>query len=349
VSSRSTYPRSTTGITGEQTLSRTCQSARLARPYREHSFARYPSLKVYNQAGNGHGRGGKQILSKRSLHLIVCRGIGILILSGLGAASLVRLAPGFGAEEQALDARLSAQTRDALELRHAGERNPLVFYAHFLVGLLHGDAGQSTVFGQPVRDLIQDRAGTTIVAVSAGLAGGWCAAVLLGLAVAYSRRTLAVLPAFAFSGSLLSMPSAVLAMVCLLLGLPPAIAIGAVVFPRVFPHAYEQLRGVLAAPHVLMARASGISGARLLFFYVGPSALMPLVALAGVSVTLAFGASIPIEALSDSPGIGQLAWRAALGRDVPVLVMVTLLLTAVTVFANVMADIAIWRAGSRSV
>jgi peptide/nickel transport system permease protein len=66
-------------------------------------------------------------------------------------------------------------------------------------------------------------------------------------------------------------------------------------------------------------------------------------------VTLAFGASIPIEALSDSPGMGQLAWRAALGRDVPVLVTVTLLLTAVTVFSNVIADIAMARAGGHSV
>jgi len=271
------------------------------------------------------------------------------VLSGLGGATLVRLAPGFGIDEQALDARLSAQTRDALERRHAGERNPLAFYAHFLARLFHGEAGRSVVFGQPVRDLIRDRAGTTIVTVGAGLAVGWCAAVLLGLAVALSRSAMAILPAFAFSGSLLSMPSVVLAMVCLLLGLTPAIAIGAVVFPRVFPHAYEQFRAGLAAPHVLMARANGISGARLLLFYVGPSALMPLVALAGVSVTLAFGASIPIEALSDSPGIGQLAWLAALGRDVPVLVTVTLLLTAVTVFSNSIADIAMARAGNHSV
>ena len=151
------------------------------------------SLKVYNQAGNSLGRGGKQILSKRSPAWIVCRGIGILILSGLGGAILVRLAPGFAIEEQALDARLSAQTRDALERRHAGERNPLAFYAHFLAGLFHGDAGRSAVFGQPVRDLIRDRAGTTIVAVAAGLVVGWCAAVLLGLAVALSRNATAML------------------------------------------------------------------------------------------------------------------------------------------------------------
>jgi peptide/nickel transport system permease protein len=147
------------------------------------------------------------------------------------------------------------------------------------------------------------------------------------------------------SGSLLSIPSAVLATVCLLLRLSPAIAIAAVVFPRIFPNAYELLRESLAAPHVVTARARGLPATRLFFFHVVPSALMPLIALGGVSVTLAFGAAIPVEALADSPGIGQLAWQAALGRDLPVLVTVTLLLTAITVVANVLADLVLARLG----
>jgi ABC-type dipeptide/oligopeptide/nickel transport system permease component len=74
-------------------------------------------------------------------------------------------------------------------------------------------------------------------------------------------------------------------------------------------------------------------------FHAVPTVLPPLLALAGVSAILGFSASIPIEALADSPGIGQLAWRAALGRDLPVLVSITLLLTAVAVLANMLADI----------
>ena len=286
-------------------------------------------------------------MSRRSPAWIVCRSVGILLLSGLGGAALVRLAPGFGMEESALDPRLAASSREAIAQRHAGERNPLAFYIRFLGGVAHGDLGQSTVFGQPVGRLIRERVATTIAEVGWGLTAGWCAAILLALGVAASRSALAIFPAFAFSGSLLSMPSAVVAMLCLLVGLAPAVAIAAVVFPRVFPHAYEQLKAGLAAPHVLMARAGGISGTRLLLFYVGPSVAMPLLALAGVSVTLAFGASIPIEALADEPGIGQLAWRAALGRDVPVLVAVTLLLTAVTVVSNAVADMAMRHAQER--
>ena len=225
----------------------------------------------------------------------------------------------------------------------SGPRLPSML--RFLARMIRGDLGQSLVFGQPVALLIAERAPTTVRTVAAGLALGWASAFLFAAAAALRRRAGTILLGMAVGGALLSIPSAVLATVCLVLQLPPAYAIAAVVFPRVFPHVYEQLRAGLAKPHVLMARARGLSGARVFLFHAIPAAAMPVLALAGVSLTLAFGASIPIEALADSPGLGQLAWRAALGRDMPVLVGVTLLLTAVTVSANALADIAITRSG----
>jgi peptide/nickel transport system permease protein len=280
---------------------------------------------------------------RRSAAWILCRGAVILLISGLAGATLVRLAPGFGLDERSLDTRLSADSVRAIQREHLSERNPLTFYVRFLSGLFRGDAGHSAVFAQPVGSLIRERAPRTLETVLAGLAYGWSAAILLATVAAVSGRATAVLPVMAVSGSLLSIPSAVLATICLLLRLSPAFAIAAVVFPRVFPNAYEQLRTSLAAPYVLTARARGLPAPRLFLFHVVPSALMPLVALGGVSITLAFGASIPIEALSDSPGLGQLAWQAALGRDLTVLVTITLLLTAITVVANVLADLTLTR------
>jgi peptide/nickel transport system permease protein len=270
------------------------------------------------------------------------------LIAGLVGATIVRFAPGFALDERALDPRLSAHSLAAIEREHAPERNPLTFYIRFLRGLLHGDAGHSVVFAQPVWPLISERASLTFHTVLGGLGYGWSAAVLLATAATLSRRTATVLAAMTVSGSLLSIPSAVVATVCLLWRLSPSIAIAAVVFPRIFPNAYELLRESLAAPHVVTARARGLPGTRLFFFHVVPSTLMPLVALAGVSITLAFGASIPVEALADSPGIGQLAWRAALGRDLPVLVSITLLLTAITVVVNVVADLILARLGRQS-
>jgi peptide/nickel transport system permease protein len=69
-----------------------------------------------------------------------------------------------------------------------------------------------------------------------------------------------------------------------------------------------------------------------------------LFALFGVSLSMAFGAAIPIEALCDSPGVGQLAWQAALNRDLPLIMNLTLLITLITVAANLLASIAHERA-----
>jgi peptide/nickel transport system permease protein len=59
----------------------------------------------------------------------------------------------------------------------------------------------------------------------------------------------------------------------------------------------------------------------------------------GVSFAISCGAAIPIEALCDSPGLGQLAWQAALSRDLPLIVNVTLVVSLVMLAANSLADL----------
>jgi ABC-type dipeptide/oligopeptide/nickel transport system permease component len=71
-----------------------------------------------------------------------------------------------------------------------------------------------------------------------------------------------------------------------------------------------------------------------------------MLALAGVSVSQAFSAAIPLEAVCDVPGLGQLAWQSALARDLPILVSLTLLLALITRFANAAADTAISAMGT---
>ena len=273
----------------------------------------------------------------------ITRAVVILLISGLLGATLIRLAPGSDVDERELDPRLSPESVESLRRERSHRENPFQFYLHYAGGLLRGDAGQSRLFGQPVSGLIAERLPVTVRSVAAGLAAGWCAALVFAAASVLGRGIAIVFLSTLASGALLSVPSAVLAIGCLLLDLPAAVAIAAVVFPRIFPYVYQQLRAQLEKPYVLMARARGLSAVRVFFWHIVPGTLGPIVALAGVSITLAFGASIPIEALGDSPGIGQLAWRAALARDLPVLVAITLLLTAVTVAANLFSEVAIAR------
>ena len=76
-----------------------------------------------------------------------------------------------------------------------------------------------------------------------------------------------------------------------------------------------------------------------LVWHVLPPQLPQMIALAGVSAAAALGATVPIEVVCDSPGIGQLAWRAALGRDLPLLVTLTLINAAAVLTANACADV----------
>jgi peptide/nickel transport system permease protein len=269
------------------------------------------------------------------------RGVLTVVLAFLFSASLLRFSPGWNVDESDIDPRYSTSTVRDLRLERAEKRGLFQFYVGYLSGVLSGDFGISHQFGRPVRDLIRERTGTTTRSVAIGLFTGWVLALVIAAATSRDTTRVGTVAATSFSGALLSCPSALLAVLCLALDLPAAAAIAAVVFPRAFPHAHEQFQHQLLATHVIMARGRGISGLQLFRSHIAPGALPALAALAGASVPLALGAAIPIESLGDSPGLGQLAWRAALGRDMPLLVSLTLLLTIVSVTANLAADLAV--------
>jgi len=139
---------------------------------------------------------------------------------------------------------------------------------------------------------------------------------------------------------LLSLPSAVVAMLAVHLRTPVFCAISVVVFPRLYRYIRSLLVRSYDQPHVLAARARGVGSGAIFWRHVLPVAAPPLLALFGVSFAIAFGAAIPIEALCDSPGMGQLAWHAALSRDLPLIVNVTLVVCLVMLAANSFADLA---------
>jgi peptide/nickel transport system permease protein len=115
---------------------------------------------------------------------------------------------------------------------------------------------------------------------------------------------------------------------------PGYVALALVVLPRVHRYLSNLIQATAGMPHMITAKAKGISATRLLVWHVLPVVRRELLALAGVSIGLAIGAAIPVEALCGIPGIGQLAWHAALARDLPVLISVSLLVIVCTVLAN---------------
>jgi len=261
------------------------------------------------------------------------------LIGGLLGATLVRFAPGFGIQENDLNAQLSAQARQALHQQDASERNVLSYYAHYLAQLAHGDFGYSHSLNRPVLELLRDRAPDTLYSLAVGVGGGWLLGLALALPATWKRSPLYSTTASVITGIFLCIPSAVLALLFLVVGSPGRLAIALIVFPKVFRFARNLLIKTYAMPHVLTAKARGLSGLRILGWHVLPNLAAPMLALAGVTVSLALGAAIPVEVVCDYPGLGQLAWRSALARDVPVLVNLTLIIALITVAANSFSDL----------
>ena len=273
---------------------------------------------------------------------IARHGIALLatvLLGGLLSATLVRLAPGFDVDEQQLDPRLNAESVRTLRETRLEQHNIFRFYFHSLQRAVHGDLGTSLSLGQPVSHLLRERAPLTLRLVSIGLLLSWAAALALALSAAWLRMSAYDALTTVVSGTFLCIPAAVLALLSVLWNAPGALAIALVVFPRVYRYTRNLLAKAHALPHVITARAKGLTELRILFWHVVPVVGPQLVAVAGVSVSIAIGAAIPVEALCGLAGVGQLAWQAALSRDLPLLMNLTILVTLVTLLANSGADV----------
>jgi peptide/nickel transport system permease protein len=262
-----------------------------------------------------------------------------VLLGGLLSATLVRLAPGFDADERELDPHLNAQSLQALRDARQQDHNLLRFYFSYMKRAARGDLGTSLALGQPVRALLRDRVPLTLRLLSTGLGLAWIVSLTLALSAAWLRLSIFDVMTTVVSGTFLCIPAAVLALLSVLWNVPGSLAIALIVFPRTYRYASNLLVKAYSRPHITAARARGLGEARILFWHVVPVVTPQLLAIAGVSISVAVGAAIPVEALCGLPGIGQLAWQAALARDLPLLVNITILVTLVTLLANDGADV----------
>ncbi len=274
-------------------------------------------------------------LAKHAVRLVI-----MLALGGFLSAMLVRVAPGYGVDEEDLDSRLSPESRAALRQSRADDRSLVRYYLHNMERMAHGDLGTSVGLGEPVAQLLKERFPETLISVALGLALAWTAGLGLAMAGILTRGRAVDMAANLFATFVLCIPAAVLALLFVMARAPGRLAIGLIVFPKVYQYARNLLRRSVAFPHVLTARAKGLGPVRILLWHVLPVAARPMLALAGVSVCVAFTAAIPVEVLCDLPGIGQLAWKAALSRDLALLVNLTMMVTLITLAANSAAELA---------
>lgn len=258
------------------------------------------------------------------------------------AGTLARFAPGFDADDELWDPGRSEESRARLRAAREADRNLLTFYPRFLLGLVRGDWGQSRSLQRPVRDLVLERAGLTAAALGGGLALGWSGALLVALLAARYRRAMVAPAGAALSTLGLCLPAGLCAFLLLAAGangLAALIVSAAVmVFAKLFPYIRNLLESARRLPAVTLARAKGAGEWRVLLHHILRPSASRVVALTSVAASVALSACVPLEMILDQPGIGQLAWQAALARDLPLLVVVTWILAAFLMLLSAVAD-----------
>lgn len=274
----------------------------------------------------------------RSLGLAALRLLLLMLLASLVGATLIRVAPGFGSDEQELNAGLSTASVEAIRQARMADANIPQFYARYLKSLIHGDLGTSTALNQPVRELLRERLPITLRNLGIALLLGWSLGLALAIAAYLSGSRIFAFAADGIGGSLISTPAAVMALIFLMLRWPPVVAAGVLILPKIYRYCQNLLEESSRMPHVFAAQARGAARWRILAVHMGPIALPQLLALAGVSVSIGLGVLLPIEVICDVAGIGQLAWTAALSRDLPLLVNLTLVVSFMTICSTMFSD-----------
>lgn len=275
----------------------------------------------------------------RTLLLRLARVGSLALLAMAGTVLLVRFAPGYFTDSREMDAQFGSLARDQLQKEQQREGTAAGALWTELRGWGHGDLGRSRHFDMPVADLVRERARTTGKLLVSSVLLGWLGALALALPVSVLRTRAGQAALAVPVAILLATPVAALATVCLVANVGgPVLVLSLLIGARDYQLLHRLLRHLMRAPHFLYARAQGLSGGRLLRTHLLPALRPELVALAMTSFVLALSAAVPVEVLFDLPGLGQLAWNAAMNRDLPVLLAVTLLMACCVGVASLFAD-----------
>jgi len=266
-----------------------------------------------------------------------------MLLGGLLTVWLVRQAPGYGADPSQLDGRLSAESIATLRTQSQGHLNTWQLYTAYLKGMARGDLGTSQSWNRPVAQLLGQRGLVTLASSGLAVLFGWAAAVVVALACRFRALPMVNTASRGAASALLCLPAPAVALLLSMVLRPaiPALVVAAVtglaIFARVLLLSSALLSASEAEPHVLQARARGVTPIRLVIWHVFRCAAPALFSLLAASVPVAFGIAVPVETVCNLPGAGQLAWLAAQKRDLPVLTGLTFALMAVTLFSSSVA------------
>ncbi len=269
----------------------------------------------------------------------LARVVSLIVLAALGTIALMRLAPGYFTDAREMDAEHASGARAELQVEETQQGSLAQLTRRLLGGWVHGDLGRSRHYDVPVTELLAERLPVSAKLLFAGVGCGWLLACALALPLMARRTRRGEAWIAGPAALLLAIPVGAMATLCLLVNAGgPLLVLATLVGVRDFKLVYRLLRHSSGEPHLLYARAYGMRASRIFRVHLLPRVRGEMLALAMMSFVVALSALVPVEVVFDVPGLGQLAWSAAMNRDLPVLLAVTLLLALCVGLVSMVAE-----------
>jgi len=254
----------------------------------------------------------------------------------------------------------------ALRTRLGLDRSFVVQYLDWLAGIPRGDFGTSTTFNQPAGAIIAERFGHSLALAISTILVAAVLAIPLGVAAAAHRGSRLDVSILTASYLGISIPDFVVApILIILLASPPlsllpssgyepaAHSIAGWLSHMVLPvfvlaflliaHLLRQTRSgmleVLSSDYVRTARLKGLPERIVLWRHAVRNGLATTVAVLALDIGYLMGSIVIVEEIFAYPGLGRLMVYAVGNRDIPLVQGTALVIGAVYVAANLLADL----------
>ncbi len=296
--------------------------------------------------------------------------LGITLITFL----VIHLAPGGPAEVQTeMSLKASAEAREHLKKLYGLDKPLYIQYINWLKRLASLDFGESFVDGRKVIDKIKERIPITLTINLLSLCLIMVVAIPIGIISATRQYSLfdKITTVFVFIG--FSTPAFWLALLMMILfgvklGWLPISGIQsmdisgmgffALLFDRarhlllpVFVAAFGGIAGwsrysrsnmleVIRQDYIRTARAKGLNEKEVILRHALRNALMPIVTIMGLAIPGLIGGSVIFESIFAIPGMGQLFIASVWARDYPTIMGILIIGSVLTLFGNLLADIA---------
>ncbi len=294
----------------------------------------------------------------------------MLFLISVLSFAAVHLAPNSFLSGGELNPNMTPEAIAALKAIYGLDKPLLQQYFDWVSHIVRLDFGVSFVSGESVFEEIQKRIGITLSMNAVAMVGVFVLSIYLGIkaALSYGEKS----DFFIRQLSLLSfsMPSFYLALLLIIF-----FSLKLELFPISGLHSIEPKEGIayyidmawhlvlpvfvmifvsigsmtiyirsltleiLKSDYYFFARSRGLSEKVLLFRYILPNLLPPIVTLLGLSLPGLIGGSVILESIFGIEGMGQLFYQSALARDYPVIMGILMIGAFLTLLGNMIADL----------